>query len=203
LWGGGQEGAFMFFVELLVLFEDLFAEAEVCDFDDVVMDEDVFGFDVAVDDVEFVEVFEGVEDLFEVDQYICFFLYLLLEVEFGEVVVEIFVVAVLEDQVDSAVRGVSDDVLDFDYVGVLAQFDEGLYLLSCERDYLLDLSDFVDVVGDADDLEGQFVHFLFLLFFVEADVDATVGTCSQLELGFFCVVVVEGFYSFLVLVLGD
>lgn len=66
-----------------------------------------------------------------------------------------------------------------------------------------DLADFVDVVGDADDFQGQFVHLLLFLVLVEADVDAAVGARSQLELAFFGVVVVECFPGAFVLVLRD
>jgi hypothetical protein len=45
-----------------------FGETEVGDFDvSVVVEEDVFGFEVAVDDVEVVEVVEGESDLCSVE----------------------------------------------------------------------------------------------------------------------------------------
>lgn len=193
----GEEGSIVFLIKLLSFLKDLLAESKIRNFKDPIMNKYIFRLYIAMDDVKFVQIFESVENLLEVNKHILLLLELLLIVKIGEVAVEIFIVAVLENKIDAIVARIADNVDDLDDVDVVAKFDERFDLLTREGDDLIDFADLVDAARNVNHLQRQLVDLLLLLVLVEADVDLPVGTLPQHKLRTFGIVIDEGFVSVL------
>lgn len=164
----------MLLIKFLSFLEELFAESEICNLEDIVIDKYILRFDIPMYDVEFIKILKGIEYLFEVLQYLLFFSDLSLTVKDPEVIIQIFVITILKDEIDPVIFSIADHVLDLDDVGVVPQFYKGFHLLSGEGYYFIDLLDLLYVVGDADDLQGKLIDAACLLVLVVADVDAAV-----------------------------
>jgi hypothetical protein len=102
-----------------------------------------------MDDVKFVQIFEGVEDLFKINKHIFFFLQLLLIVKSCEIAIQIFIVAILKNQIDPIVARIAYNVYDFDDVDVVAKFDQRFYLLTCEGYYFINFANLLDTTWNA------------------------------------------------------
>lgn len=179
----------MLLVEGFSFLEELFAEPKISDLEHIIIHKYIFRFDIPMYDIEFIEILECIEYLLEVPQDILFLSYPTLTIQYPEVIIQILVIAILQDQVYPMILSIPDDILYLDDIWVMSQPDQRFDLLPCECYNLIDLLDLLNVVGDADDLECQFVDTAGLLVLVVADVDAAVGAFAQHE-GFVLGVVV-------------
>lgn len=184
-----DKSSIVFLVKLFSLLEELLTEPKIRDLQDIIIHKYIFWLDIPMYDIEFIEILEGVKDLFEVPQNILLFSYPALTIQYPEVIIQILVITILKDEVYPMILGIADHVLNLDDIGVMPQLNQRLDLLPRERYNLIDLLDLLYVVGDADDFESQFVDAAGLLVFVVADVDTAVGAFTQHE-GFVLGVVV-------------
>jgi len=129
-------------VQRLVLGEELLAEAEVGYFEGIVMGQNVIRFDVSVYDVVFVEIFEPLNQLFEVEKDVFFGFEPTFFPKLLEKAWKIFVIAKLENKVNSIVFDLTNHVLNFDDIGILSQLQQRFDFLPCggyDVLYLFDL----------------------------------------------------------------
>ena len=110
----------MLLVKFLGFLEELFAEPEICNLEHIIIHKYIFWFDISMDNIELIEILEGVEDLLEVFQYLLFFPNPTITVEYPEVIIQILVIAILQDQVDPVVLSVAHHVLYLYDVGVVS-----------------------------------------------------------------------------------
>lgn len=109
----------MLLVKRFSFLEELLAEPKICNLQHTVIHEYVLRLDVAMYDIVLIEILEGVKDLLEVSQDILLFSYPALAVKYPEVIIQILVIAVLQNKVDPVIFGITHHVLDFDDVGVV------------------------------------------------------------------------------------
>lgn len=141
----------MLLIKFLCLLEELLTEPKICDFENIIIDKYILWFDIPMYDIEFIKILKGIEYLFEVLQYLLFFSDPALTIEYPEIIIQIFVITILKDEIDPMVFSIANYVLNLDDVGVVSQLYEGFDLLACEGYYFIYLLDLLYVVGDADD----------------------------------------------------
>lgn len=113
----------MFLVKLFSLLEELLTEPKICDLQDIIIHKYIFGLDIPMYDIEFIEILEGIKYLFEVPQNILLFSYPALTVQYPEVIIQILVIAIFKDEVYPMILGIADHVLNLDDIGVMPQLN--------------------------------------------------------------------------------
>ena len=77
--------------------------------------------------------------------------------QFGKVALKIFIIAVLEDYINTMIFGIANHILNNDDVGVSSKFYQVFYLLSCKCNNFIYFLRLLDIAGDANNLKSQFV----------------------------------------------
>lgn len=117
----------------------------------------IFWLDITMNDVEFIEILESMQKLLEVPQYVILILDLSILMQLGKVALKILIVTVLKDDINAMIFGIANHILNNDDVGISTKFYQIFYLLPCKCNNFIYFLRLLDIVGDANNLKGQFV----------------------------------------------
>jgi hypothetical protein len=76
----------------------------------------------------------------------------------------------------------------------MPEFDERFHFLPCEGNDLINFLDLLNVIGNADDLQGKFIYFILFLVLIVAYVDTAIRSFPEHKGFILCIMIIKLFF---------